>query len=261
MITPVEVQAKVFKSGLGYDKKDVDGFLGELLIDYEELYKNNADLNEKISVLEEKLSYYKSIEKTLQKALVLAEKTAEETIEAANRERDIIIDEARLKANSIIKDAKNDVESLHNQTIELIQQYELYKAQFKQLAKTQFELLESEAFDIHIANLKGQIFAKNKGKSESNAKIQQDKERVDDVKLASEEAAVSLVENKESIASTVQATEEVEEDYKFDPSKKIQEEKTDNISDIQTEDQADNQRKTADKTDYDIEFFSLSDDE
>ena len=38
MITPVEIQSKSFKSGIGYDKKDVDGFITEILENYEELY-------------------------------------------------------------------------------------------------------------------------------------------------------------------------------------------------------------------------------
>lgn len=157
MITPIEIQGKNFKSGIGYDKKDVDGFLNDILVDYESLFKINAELNEKISLVEEKLSYYESIERTLQKALILAEKTSEDTKNAAMRESVLIIDEARLKAKSIVKDAKNDVENLHKKSIDLIQQYELYKAQFKQLSKAQTELLESDAFKIQIANLSSEV--------------------------------------------------------------------------------------------------------
>ena len=34
-----------------------------------------------------------------------------------------------------------------------MQQYDLYKAQFKQLAAAQLEILSSESFQIHVANL------------------------------------------------------------------------------------------------------------
>ncbi|NLJ90006.1 MAG: DivIVA domain-containing protein [Clostridiales bacterium] len=220
MITPVEIQAKVFKSGLGYNKEDVDSFLGELLVDYEELYKSNADLNDRISVLEEKLGYYKSLEKTLQKALILAEKTAEDTVNAANKERDLIIDEAKLKARSIVAEAKSDLEKIHKQSIELLQQYEVYKAQFKQLAKAQFELLESDAFDIQIANLKS---------------------------LVSEEAAASLSQREEAKRPYVEVKEMT--DQGFVSSNEGLEVKEDTISQEQNQ------------NDYDIEFFSLSDDE
>lgn len=72
MLTPIEIQRKVFKSGIGYEKKDVDSFLKEILDDYETIYKENVELTDKVNVLSEGIQYYKSIEKTLQKALVLA---------------------------------------------------------------------------------------------------------------------------------------------------------------------------------------------
>ncbi len=154
MLTPVEMQSKTFKSGgLGYDKKDVDAYMKEVLRSYETIYRENMELKDRVSVLSEGIQYYKSIEKTLQKALILAEKTAQETRDAANRDAKRIEKEAAVKANIMLADAKNELEKLHNQTIELIQQYEKYKAQFKSLAMSQIELLDSDAYSINIARL------------------------------------------------------------------------------------------------------------
>ncbi len=153
MITPIELQSKTFKSGIGYDKKDVDNFINELLIGYETLYKEKMELSDKINTLNEGLNYYKTIEKTLQKALILAEQTAEDTKEAARKQAEAIEAEARGKAQLIIADASNDLNRLQQQTIQLVRQYEAYKAQFKHLAASQCELLESDSFQIHIANL------------------------------------------------------------------------------------------------------------
>lgn len=153
MLTPIEIQGKSFRSGFGYDKKDVDSFIKEVLSNYEALYKENVELNDKITVLNDGIQYYKTIEKTLQKALVLAEKTAEETKESALEKAKIIEKDAHVKGNSIIADAKNELNHIHAQTIELVQQYEKYKIQFKKLAEMQLELLGSESFNIGIANL------------------------------------------------------------------------------------------------------------
>ena len=154
MITPIEIQSKTFKSGgLGYDKKDVDGFLREVLKSYETIYRENMELNDKVSVLTEGIQYYKTIEKTLQKALILAEKTAEDTKNAALAKAKGIEREATARAQLIVADAKNELEHIHNQTIQLIQQYEKYKVQFKNLAAAQMELIQSEAFDISVARL------------------------------------------------------------------------------------------------------------
>ena len=45
MLTPIDVQAKTFKSGMGYSKADVDSFLTNLYADYETLYRENMNLS------------------------------------------------------------------------------------------------------------------------------------------------------------------------------------------------------------------------
>ena len=147
MLTPVEIQNRVFKSGgLGYDKKDVDSFMEELLDDYEALYRERMEMNDRINVLNEGLQYYKTIEKTLQKALVLAERTAEETKSTALKNALLIEQEAVSKANVILEDAKRELDQIRKQTVELVRQYDMYKAKFKSLVNSQLELLESQSF-------------------------------------------------------------------------------------------------------------------
>ena len=154
MITPIEVSSKTFnKSGLGYEKKDVDSFMKEVASSYEALYKENVELKDKINVLNEGIQYYKTIEKTIQKALVLAEQTAEETKETARKNAKVIEDQAKVKASQILEDAKQQLHEVHMKTVHMIEQYELYKAQYRNLAKAQIELLESDSFQIHLANL------------------------------------------------------------------------------------------------------------
>ncbi|MBQ9767254.1 MAG: DivIVA domain-containing protein [Lachnospiraceae bacterium] len=154
MITPIEIQNKVFKSGgLGYDKKDVDNFMQELLENYEELYREKMEMSDRMNVLNEGLQYYKTIEKTLQKALVLAERTAEETKSNALKNAVIIEKEAVSKANVILEDAKRELEMIRKQTVELVRQYDMYKAKFKSLAAAQTELLDSQSFSIQLDEL------------------------------------------------------------------------------------------------------------
>lgn len=153
MLTPIEIQRRVFKSGIGYEKKDVDTFIQEILSDYESMYKENVELNDKLNVLSDGLQYYKSIEKTLQKALVLAQQASDETKAVAEQHARAIEKDARAKADMILADARRDLEVLHRKTVNLVQQYDIFKAQFRQLAAAQVEMLSSESFQIHVANL------------------------------------------------------------------------------------------------------------
>ncbi len=153
MLTPVDLQGKTFKSGMGYSKADVDSFFSTLTSDYEALYRENMELKDKVSTLNEGINHYRSIEKSLQKALVLAEQTAEETISSAKTNATVIEQEAVLKAQSIVADAKIELDHIHAKTVEMLQQYERYRSQFRALAQAQIELLDSESFNIEIASL------------------------------------------------------------------------------------------------------------
>ncbi len=153
MLTPVDLQGRTFKSGMGYSKADVDSFFSALTSDYETLYRENMELKDKVGTLNDGINHYRSIEKSLQKALVLAEQTAEETISSAKTNATVIEQEAVLKAQSIVADAKIELDQIRSKTVELLQQYESYRTQYKALARAQVELLESEAFSIEIASL------------------------------------------------------------------------------------------------------------
>lgn len=154
MLTPVEIQNRVFKSGgLGYDKKDVDSFMKEIVDSYELLYREKMELADKVNVLNEGLQNYKTIEKTMQKALLLAQKTAEETQETALRNAHAIEKEAMTKSELILSDAKREFERVQQKIVQLCQQYERYKVQFKNLAAAQIELLETESFQLRMMDI------------------------------------------------------------------------------------------------------------
>lgn len=213
MLTPIEIQGKVFKSGIGYDKKDVDGFCREILLNYETLYKENVELADKISVLGEGIQYYKTIEKTLQNALILAEKTSDETKEAAKTRAAAIEKEARSKAKLIVADAKNELEKIHLQTINLVQQYDKYKVQFKKLAETQIEIINSASFNISIANLEAfsdtsEAYSEPQD-AEETAIIDKSMEELKlDEKDAKERAAIRKAEIEEAVSKMEQYMEE-----------------------------------------------------
>ena len=72
MLTPVDIQNKVFKGGIGFDKKDVEAFMHELSSDYEQLYRSNVELKDKVATLNESLQHYRTIEESVQKSLTIS---------------------------------------------------------------------------------------------------------------------------------------------------------------------------------------------
>ena len=176
MLTPIDIQNRTIKGGMGgYNKKDTDEFIAQILESFEAIYKENHDLKEKITSLSEGIQYYKKMENTLQKALVLAEKTSTETQEAAKKQSEAMLHEATAKseamlreatakADTILNDAQTKSERIKaqaNRELEdsrahvrkLVQSYENYRLQFKKLAASQIEMLDSDAFNIYAPEL------------------------------------------------------------------------------------------------------------
>ncbi len=113
MLTPIDIQNHTLKTSVsGYNKKDTEEFLASILDSYETLFKENRTLKEKITSLSEGIQYYKQMENTLQKALILAEKTSTETQEAANAQADSVIKDAKAQADAAIKDAKAQADNI-----------------------------------------------------------------------------------------------------------------------------------------------------
>ncbi len=117
MLTPFDIQNRTLKTTMGgYNKKDTDEFMAQILESFEAVYKENRDLKEKITSLSEGIQYYKQMENSLQKALILAEKTSTETQDEAKTRADAIIREAQEKADALVNETKAQTDALVNET-------------------------------------------------------------------------------------------------------------------------------------------------
>jgi DivIVA domain-containing protein len=147
LLTPVDIQQKKFHVGLGYDKKDVNTFFDSVSESYESLYRSNAELKEKVSILNDTLQNYRSKESHLEKSLKRAEKDTVETISNATKEAKEIIRDAKIQANNIVSNAEKRLERLEDEIALLEAKYTAYKSNFCSLLKKQFEFLGEQDFD------------------------------------------------------------------------------------------------------------------
>ena len=146
MLTPIDIQNHTLKTSMsGYNKKDTEEFLASILDSYETLFRENRTLKEKITSLSEGIQYYKQMENTLQKALILAEKTSTETQEAAKEQADKIVKDAQEKADVIIKDIKAEADGMKAEKESAIREAEEKSGQLIREAEIKAEALEREA--------------------------------------------------------------------------------------------------------------------
>ena len=138
----MKTKLSVSKLWVGYNTEEVQSFLNELLIDYEKLYKENIEYKDKIEVLNQGIQHYKSIEDTLQNALVVAQGTAESVKNSAKLEADNIIKEAELNALKSVDNINKQVLEKKMQFDDTKKQFEVYKAKMEALLISQLEILK-----------------------------------------------------------------------------------------------------------------------
>lgn len=149
MITPLDIQNKEFKKVIrGYKESEVDEFLDKVIVDYEKLYKENIELKDKITLLNDQIDKYTNLEKTLNNTLIIAQTTAEEVNTNAHRKADLIEKEAELKGVKLIEDANTEVFKIRREYEEVKKQLHIFKTRFKILLEAQLESLADCGDDI-----------------------------------------------------------------------------------------------------------------
>jgi len=95
-LTPVEVRhVDLNRAWLrGYRRKPVDQLLGEIADSFEEVWRERADLSDRLEDLEAEASKHRELEALLRSTLVSAERAAQDMKEQARRESDLIVQEA-----------------------------------------------------------------------------------------------------------------------------------------------------------------------
>ena len=145
MLIPLEIENKRFgRSIKGYNVDEVDDFLDELTVQYERLYKENAELKEQVESSKKDLEHYRSVEHTLQNTLVMAQTTAEDIKKMAQQQADQIIAEANSKAKKSVEDLDRQEFELRAKLEEKKKEYELFKSKMERLLLSQLDMLKDD---------------------------------------------------------------------------------------------------------------------
>ena len=113
-LTPVEIRhLKPSKTLIGgYDRDMIDRLLDEIVTSFEDVWRERADMADKVEQLEDDLIRYRETEGLLRTTLVSAEKAAVTLKEQARKEADLIVEEACSEARSITRHARADHDRL-----------------------------------------------------------------------------------------------------------------------------------------------------
>lgn len=133
-MTARDIESKYFSRAMrGYTVSEVDEFLDRVAEDIQEYSLRCAELERRIDRLEEQIKEYENLKETLQGTLLMAQKSAEAKEEAASRQAETLLNEARLKAEQIVLEASAAKDRERRDLYRLRQMKQEFKAEFRAL--------------------------------------------------------------------------------------------------------------------------------
>ncbi|MBN1130476.1 MAG: DivIVA domain-containing protein [Chitinispirillaceae bacterium] len=141
-ITPLDIKKQPFRKTLrGFDPDAVNSFLEMVAGEFESLVRQNGEYATRMKQLEEKCEGYAKIERTLNETLLMAQKITDEARVNAQKEAELIIKDAIIRAGAQENEIRQRVMQLENDLASLKNHRDTFLARFKGLLTTQLNLL------------------------------------------------------------------------------------------------------------------------
>ena len=117
-LTPVEIRhVELRRAWLrGYRRNSVERLLNEIADSFESVWRERADLADRLEELEAEASKHRELEALLRSTLVSAERAAQDMKEQARRESDLIVQEAHAEGRRLARAASTERERLEEET-------------------------------------------------------------------------------------------------------------------------------------------------
>jgi cell division initiation protein len=116
-LTPVEIRHVELRRTWfrGYRRGIVERLLSDIADSFEEVWRERADLADKLEDLEAEASKHRELESLLRATLVSAERAAQDVREQARRESDLIVQEARAEGRRVARAAAAEKDRLEEE--------------------------------------------------------------------------------------------------------------------------------------------------
>ncbi len=142
-ITPLDIQQKQFPMKFrGFDVEEVYAFLEVVREEMEELLRENASLKETAQRAENQIKEHKDMESTLRETLITAQNMVEDYKTNARKEAELLVKEAELRSDSMMKEAQEKVIKIHEDIVDLKGIRRHFKEELKRLIESHMKMLE-----------------------------------------------------------------------------------------------------------------------
>lgn len=149
-LTPLDIRHKEFHRGMrGYADAEVDEFLDNVADAFERIYKENIDLGERLGAVQAQLDHFRGIEATLQRTLVSAQQNCEEQRAAAQKEAQLILRDAEVKARDTLSQAYSAKQSVEREIVLLRSTESDFRFKFRAVLEGYLKQLEAAEAGAH----------------------------------------------------------------------------------------------------------------
>jgi cell division initiation protein len=149
-LSPIEIQQQQFRSQLrGFDRQEVRHFLDVVAQEMTEFVRENSDLKAETRRALRQLEELKEREESLKDAMLTAQRALDDLREHAQKEAELLINEAELRAEKILHNANNKVTRMQEELNDLRRQRVRFLEEVRGVVNTHARLL-----DVHVADVK-----------------------------------------------------------------------------------------------------------
>ena len=115
-ISPMEIENQEFRRSLrGFDPEDVRLYLKSVAEQIQHLNLENDDLRDQVKLLRRDVDENRSREKALQETLISAQRMSEELKEQSRTEAQLVVREARTKAERLLQQSQDQLVRLEDE--------------------------------------------------------------------------------------------------------------------------------------------------
>lgn len=145
-LTPIDVRGHEFHKELfGYTRSDVEEFKNRVAEEMELLLRERVQLEERLNNMREQLKAYRDREKAINDAVLMTQTVRQDAEDAARRQMEVVLQEARVKAEQIVAAARTREITLRRDIDQAHHELSGYLAAFRSLLERYLAQVESLA--------------------------------------------------------------------------------------------------------------------
>ena len=132
----------------GYNKEDVNAFVSEVILEYESILEKLKNSTREMEYLNKELERYKTLEKSMNETLLVAQEVSANAQKAAIAEGKLIIEDAKNNASKIVNNSLIKAQNIEREAEELKRKVISYKRKFIALVESQMD--DVDKFDERL---------------------------------------------------------------------------------------------------------------